>query len=120
MPHAIIKAITKTESKEMADDYCGHIRHAFFINALDISKLEDIAQALNINWENVMAYFNDGHALADLYLDFSHALTYQVSISPAWVFNEGRQRLIGNVGYRVIEANLKELIEEKPMPQLWC
>ncbi len=30
--------------------------------------------------------------------------------SPTYVFNEGRQMLYGNVGYRIIEANVRELL----------
>jgi len=123
MAHSVIKAIMKVESIELANQFSALVRHSFFMEAMDISKmnvLQELAESLKINWSEVMHYFNDGFALADLQQDFQNAQAYQVSVSPAWVFNEGRQRLIGNVGYRVIEANLKELIEQKPMPQLWC
>jgi hypothetical protein len=35
--------------------------------------------------------------------------------------NEGRQKLFGNVGYRIVEANIQELLRE-PNPDLasWC
>ena len=42
--------------------------------------------------------------------------------SPTFVFNEGRQMLYGNVGYRIIEANLRELLSRpsaEGMPS-WC
>ncbi|MEH6345228.1 MAG: DsbA family protein [Bermanella sp.] len=123
LAHAIIKTIMKLESIELANQYSALVRHSFFMEAMDISRLEvlqEIAESLKINWIEVMDYFNGGFSLADLQQDFQNAQSYQVSVSPAWVFNEGRQRLIGNVGYRVIEANLKELVEQKPMPQLWC
>ena len=123
MAHSVIKAIMKVESIELANQYSALVRQSFFMEAMDISKLDvlqELAQSLKINWSEVLAYFNNGFALADLQQDFQNAQGYQVNVSPAWVFNEGRQRLIGNVGYRVIEANLKELIEQKPMPQLWC
>jgi len=35
-----------------------------------------------------------------------------VEASPGFVLNEGRQVLFGNVGYRVLEANMRELIRE--------
>lgn len=35
-------------------------------------------------------------------------------VSPTLIFNEGRQRLNGNVGYRVIEANIRELRHNPP------
>jgi hypothetical protein len=36
------------------------------------------------------------------------------------LFNEGRQRLTGNVGYRIIEANIRELLEGAPGQLSWC
>lgn len=35
-------------------------------------------------------------------------------------FNEGRQTLSRNVGYRVLEANIRELIERPAGQQSWC
>ncbi len=123
VPHAIIKAVQRSAGNEVAAKYCSAVRSAFFEhgkNIAQLSVLKEIALEFQLNWSSIELYFNDGFALSDLQQDFSKALLYQVSISPAWVFNEGRQRLIGNVGYRVIEANLKELIEQKPMAQSWC
>jgi hypothetical protein len=37
------------------------------------------------------------------------------------LFNEGRQVLTGNVGYRVIEANVRELLRQPSDDQSsWC
>ena len=123
LAHAIIKSVEKTESAAKAAEFCTQLRNGFFLEGMDISQLkvlQGIAESLGIAWPGVMEYFNTGSALADLQLDFAMAVQYQVSVSPAWVFNEGRQRLIGNVGYRVIEANLMELIEQKTLPHAWC
>ena len=43
-----------------------------------------------------------------------------VRASPTLIFNEGRQRLTGNVGYRVIEANVRELLQAPAGGQSWC
>jgi predicted DsbA family dithiol-disulfide isomerase len=41
--------------------------------------------------------------------------------SPTFVLNEGRQVLFGNVGYRVLEANIRELIREPAAGAAsWC
>ena len=104
LPHGIIKSVENCEGTDKAALFCSAVRHAFFSNAQDISKLsvlEGVAIKLGINWSNVLDFFNEGHGLARLYEDFLQAQKYQITISPAWVFNEGRQRLIGNVGYRV-------------------
>ncbi len=123
LAHSVITSINNSEGSEKAAEFCSQLRHEFFINGQDVSKLDIlkiVAEKLNINWPDVMEDFNAGYGLAKLHEGFLLAKDYQITVSPAWVFNEGRQRLIGNVGYRVIEANLRELIEQKPMPQLWC
>jgi hypothetical protein len=43
-----------------------------------------------------------------------------VDVSPTFVFNDGRQRLNGNVGYRVIEANVRELLRAPEAGRSWC
>ena len=40
--------------------------------------------------------------------------------SPTMLLNEGRQQLTGNVGYRVIEANVRELLESPDAKLSWC
>ena len=43
-----------------------------------------------------------------------------IKVSPTFSFNEGRQRLSGNVGYRIIAANIRELTEPAALLQAWC
>ena len=67
------------------------------------------------------SFCNSGEAHAALELDHQLAASYQIAGSPTFVFNEGRQKLYGNIGYRVIEANLKELITEPELEMAaWC
>ena len=41
--------------------------------------------------------------------------------SPSFVLNEGRQKLYGNVGFRIIEANIQELLRAPGGDQAsWC
>jgi len=41
--------------------------------------------------------------------------------SPSFVLNEGRQKLYGNVGFRIIEANIQELLRAPGTDQVsWC
>ena len=45
----------------------------------------------------------------------------RVQGSPTFVLNDGRQKLYGNVGFRIIEANIQELLREpKPDQASWC
>lgn len=63
---------------------------------------------------------NCGAAHAAFAEDLEPARRQNVQASPTLIFNEGRQRLSGNVGYRLIEANIRELVEEAPGQQSWC
>ncbi len=40
--------------------------------------------------------------------------------SPSLVMNNGRQVLYGNVGYRIINANVKELLKRPDSEASWC
>ena len=66
------------------------------------------------------AVIHDGRAHAALQQDRRLADELAVRMSPSLVFNEGRQRLYGNVGYRVIEANVRELLHNPPGEASWC
>ncbi|ALZ74893.1 hypothetical protein [Rheinheimera sp. F8] len=43
-----------------------------------------------------------------------------IKVSPTCSFNAGRQCLSGNVGYRIIAANIRELTEPAALLQAWC
>jgi predicted DsbA family dithiol-disulfide isomerase len=121
--HSFIKAVQAVHGHQQARRYSLALRNAFFLQAQDISLVsvcDSIAVDCQFNNDAIDEYLDHGKALSDLNMDFQLAKDYQISVSPAWVFNEGRQKLIGNVGYRVIEANFKELINEKPLKQDWC
>lgn len=123
MAHSMIKAVSMVCNEQEEANFISEVRKAFFQQGQDIAQLEVLKTILaeqNLPVNAVMDIWESGQALARLHEDFQLALQYQITISPAWVFNEGRQRLIGNVGYRVIEGNLKELMNSKPLPQAWC
>ena len=41
--------------------------------------------------------------------------------SPSFVLNEGRQKLFGNVGFRILDANIQELLRAPQTEQAsWC
>ena len=63
---------------------------------------------------------NDGTALAALMSDMEMKQAFKLEGSPSYVMNKGRQKLYGNVGYRVIEANITELLEKDENQLSWC
>jgi predicted DsbA family dithiol-disulfide isomerase len=98
-------------------------REAFFKNLEDISDRKvqlAIAKKLGLKSKVIQAQIDSGEAYALLSKDFDLVKEHTVNVSPTLIFNEGRQRLNGNVGYRVIEANIRELLHNPPNEQSWC
>lgn len=99
------------------------VRDAFFRNGRDISQgkvLLEIAEAIGLPAAEIENAIATGAAHAALAEDLELARTQSIAASPTLLFNEGRQRLTGNVGYRIIEANIRELLEAAPGQQSWC
>jgi predicted DsbA family dithiol-disulfide isomerase len=99
------------------------LRVAFFAQARDVSLRQiqlEIAQELCLNIVGIERALDSGAALARVSQDLRKAKEQAISVSPTLVFNEGRQMLKGNVSFRAIEANVKELLSEHPPGQSWC
>jgi predicted DsbA family dithiol-disulfide isomerase len=99
------------------------VREAFFRDARDISNhdvLLAIAESLGLSRSDIEAQLRCGAAHAALADDLETARAQDIKASPTLLFNEGRQRLTGNVGYRIIEANIRELLEGAPGQLSWC
>ncbi|MHC5775935.1 DsbA family oxidoreductase [Nostoc sp.] len=98
-------------------------REAFFTQLADVSNRKvqfGIAEELRLPLAAIQAQIDSGEAYAKLSQDFELVKEHTVTVSPTLIFNEGRQRLNGNVGYRVIEANIRELLHNPPGEQSWC
>lgn len=134
-PHLFIKALQILETREQlsrAPQQDGRtpveaaiwaLRLAFFKQAADIAQmavLQELAQQLGLPWAEIKALMDSGEAQASLFLDFQLQDEYRVKGSPTLVFNQGRQMLYGNVGYRVIEANIAELLNTPAEQASWC
>lgn len=99
------------------------LRQAFFERAENIAEqtvLIGVAELAGISSDLLLARVQDGTAYAALCHDMLKARDANIRISPTYVFNEDRQRLTGNVGYRIIEANVRELLEQPLRQQSWC
>lgn len=99
------------------------LRRDFFEFGRDISSrsvLMSVGERLNIPLRNVESLLDDGTAHAALASDLELAREHGVRASPTMLLNEGRQQLTGNVGYRVIEANVRELLERPDEGHSWC
>lgn len=98
-------------------------REAFFAKSMNISDRKvqfAIVEELGLPIAAIQQQIDSGKAYAQLSKDFDLVKEHTISVSPTLIFNEGRQRLNGNVGYRVIEANIRELLHNSPDEQSWC
>ncbi len=89
------------------------VRNAFFALGRDISDWRvhaEIAEHLDIDYGAVNERIQSSEAVAQLAADYDLSQKNRIEGSPTFVMNDGRQRLFGNVGYRLIEANVKELL----------
>ena len=103
---------------------CCATREAFFARAMDIGNravLSDLLASLDLPVTAIDELIGSGLAFAELAADAELARTFEVKLSPTILLNEGRQRLNGNVGYRVIEANVRELLHKPEATEAsWC
>jgi predicted DsbA family dithiol-disulfide isomerase len=98
-------------------------RLGFFRDLRDIAdraNQEAIGQDLGLPLADIRKQIDSGAAHAALCADFDAKDRLLVEGSPTFVFNEGRQKLYGNVGYRMIEANLQELLADPGERASWC
>jgi predicted DsbA family dithiol-disulfide isomerase len=95
---------------------CAALREAFFLQLKDISHRAvqlEVAEHLGVPRADLEACLADGSAHAELAADYDLARDYHVKVSPTLILNEDRQRLNGNVSFRVIDANVRELLAQK-------
>lgn len=115
---------TSAESDpDLVDELEWRIRCAFFVDARDISDtgvLMDLAADMGLAGAEIQKGMLDGTALAALSADLEHKSAYQLQGSPTLLMNNGRQKLYGNVGYKVMEANVTELLENPHDRASWC
>jgi predicted DsbA family dithiol-disulfide isomerase len=130
--HLFLKAVQlQSPSKQllhdkgvtMFDALLWDVRCAFFEQALDIGRFDvlwDIAGSYDLPREAIEKSLEDGSALAALMSDMDMKEQHKLEGSPTYILNDGRQKLYGNVGYRVIEANVSELLEKGQHQLSWC
>ncbi|MFL0811233.1 MAG: DsbA family protein [Agarilytica sp.] len=100
-----------------------HMRESFFVDNRDVSNCEILKEIVSdspLPTEQVENLITCGKAYAALSHDFHMVNELNINSSPTLIFNENRQRLAGNVGYKIIEANVNELLELPIGGQSWC
>lgn len=121
--HLVLHATRLTNGADVAQKLAYDFRRAFFTRAIDISQLDvlyELAQEHEVETENIRAAIKSGRAMAGLLGDLRAANEARVAGSPTWIMNGGRQILYGNVGYRVLSANVEELLKRPEHEASWC
>ena len=100
------------------------LRLAFFRDCRDIARWDvqcEIAEAFGADVAAIERCIHDGSAFARLAADYQAADGMGIEGSPSFVLNEGRQKLYGNIGFRLIEANIQELLRAPQSDDAsWC
>lgn len=123
--HLVLKAVENTAGAEASVQLARSIRKAFFVDAQDVGALSvlfDVCQeaALGLDLAEIRASINDGSAIASLMGDYRRAHNQHIKGSPSYVIDNGRQTLYGNVGYRVLHANIEEVLKQPKDGASWC
>jgi predicted DsbA family dithiol-disulfide isomerase len=99
-------------------------RCGFFRDCRDIASWDvqcELADALGVDINAIEKSIREGTAFARLAADYQDADKMRIEGSPSFVLNEGRQKLYGDVGFRIIEANIQELLRAPGDDQAsWC
>lgn len=128
-PHLFLKAIQLGAIEgewgiDILETAMKLMRAAFFGEARDISDRDvhrDVAERASVDMNVVESFMKSGRAHAALATDYKEADASGVQGSPTFILNEGRQKLFGNVGYRIIEANIEELLRRPSEDEAsWC
>jgi len=132
--HLFMKAVQQGEHESAAtggqsaphifDQVMRAFRTAFFRDGRDISRWEvqcEIASALGADIGGIEGRIHSGMAFAGLAADYQDADKMRIEGSPSFVLNEGRQKLYGNVGFHLMEANIQELLRAPRSDEAsWC
>ena len=117
-------AARNQSSESIFDQVLRAFRCAFFRDCRDIARWDvqcEIAEALGADIGAIEQCIQNGAAFARLDADYHDADRTRIEGSPSFVLNEGRQKLYGNIGFRLIEANIQELLRTPQTEEAsWC
>lgn len=135
--HLFLKAIQLLEqrgelSEEPKPDKSGvslfervvwEFRESFFRDLVNISEFDSqvgISDRMGLPTTKIKSLIENGEAFAAMMADVEEKEKSQVAGSPSFIFNQGRQKIYGNVGYRIIEASIKEFLHRPSDLASWC
>ncbi len=122
-PHLVLKGIELTLGAKSSIELALLFRQAFFIDGKDISHLAvlfGLIEQAGYKVDEVKKSIDDGRAIAALMADSQQAKLLSLKGSPTYIIDNGRQVLYGNVGYRVLLANVEEQLKAPTNEASWC
>ena len=131
-PQLFAKAVQQLEQESgvshsaasLLDRVIWSLRCAFFRDCRDIARWDiqcEIASAIGVDIDAIERCIHSGIAFARLARDYQDADRMRIEGSPSFVLNEGRQKLYGNIGFHLLEANIQELIRAPGTDEAsWC
>lgn len=121
--HLLLKAVQITGGKEASAHLALELRKAFFIEARNIGELPvllELASEQGFERKEINRCVQNGQAMAALMGDYQKARQQSLKGSPSYIIDNGRQTLYGNVGYRVLHANIEEQLKNPENEASWC
>jgi len=121
--HLALKAIEIAYDETTSIDMALKFRTAFFKEAVDIGNLDvlnDLIETNGLAHSSINKSIHNGSAMAALMRDYQKSKQKNLQGSPSYVLDGGRQTLYGNVGYRVLLANIEELLRNPTDEASWC
>jgi predicted DsbA family dithiol-disulfide isomerase len=109
--------------KSVFEEAVWRCRVGFFRDLKDIAddKVQQaIASDMALPVAAIRGQIDSGAAHAALCADFDAKDHQHVEGSPTFVLSDGRQKLYGNVGYRIIEASINESLADPGDRASWC
>lgn len=109
--------------RSLFEEAIWRVRTAFFEDARDISDRNvvlDVLEGIGLPTSKIEAKLASGEATGEACHDVELRDLHKIEGSPTYYLNQGRQKLYGNVGYRVVSANLRELLEQPGQQASWC
>ncbi len=121
--HLFLKATAIALGEQASSELALTCRQAFFNTCLDISQMStlfQLAEQAGFATSKIQVALDDGTAMAALMKDYQNAKTLALKGSPSYIIDNGRQVLYGNVGYRVLQANIEEHLKSPTEEASWC
>ncbi len=100
-----------------------YMREAFFRELRDVGLQRvqfEIAEQLGLPVTELEEKLKNGEAMAAMCRDNELRDQYRIEGSPTYILNNGRQKLYGDIGYKIIDANIREILNRRDDQLSWC